>query len=106
MYAAFNRRDIAAVLARLTPDVVWADGMEGGYVRGHDEVRAYWTRQFATIDSQVHPQRIDRADDGRVVVDVHQVVHSTADGALLFDGRVIHLLTFEGGRFARFDIAD
>ncbi len=104
MYAAFNRRDIDAVLARLSPDVVWANGMEGGHVHGADEVGAYWTRQFAVVQSHVHPKAIRRADDGRVVVEVDQVVRSTEDGSLLSEGGVVHLLTFEGDRVTRFDI--
>jgi hypothetical protein len=30
LYVLFNRREIEAVLARLTEDVHWANGMEGG----------------------------------------------------------------------------
>jgi hypothetical protein len=45
VYAAFNRREIDAVLVWMRPDVDWPNGMEGGRVRGHEEVRAYWLRQ-------------------------------------------------------------
>ncbi len=38
-YAAFNARDIEAVLAVMHVDVDWPNGMEGGRVLGHDEVR-------------------------------------------------------------------
>ncbi len=41
-YTAFNARDIDAILSMMHPDVEWANGMEGGYVHGHDGVRAYW----------------------------------------------------------------
>jgi ketosteroid isomerase-like protein len=44
-YAAFNARNIDAVLAAMHPDVDWPNGWEGGRVRGHDQVRDYWTRQ-------------------------------------------------------------
>lgn len=27
----------------------WASGMEGGFVRGREDVRAYWLRQFQTL---------------------------------------------------------
>lgn len=40
-YHAFNARDLDIVLAVLHPNVVWANGMEGGYVCGHDGVRDY-----------------------------------------------------------------
>ena len=46
LYAQFNAREIDRVLATLHNDVVWANGMEGGYVHGRDGVRSYWTRQW------------------------------------------------------------
>ena len=46
MYASFNARDIDGVLAQLADDVTWANGMEGGYVQGHEAVGEYWTRQW------------------------------------------------------------
>ncbi|MDQ2842107.1 MAG: nuclear transport factor 2 family protein, partial [Acidobacteriota bacterium] len=47
LYAAFNARNIDAVLPALHPDVDWPNGWEGGRMRGRDAVRAYWTRQWA-----------------------------------------------------------
>src|SRR5215208_116934 len=47
-YAAFNARDIEVVLSLMHQDVEWPNGMEGGYVYGHEGVRAYWTRQCGT----------------------------------------------------------
>lgn len=40
-YREFNARQINAVLARMRPDVIWANGMEGGYVYGTGQVRDY-----------------------------------------------------------------
>jgi len=45
VYDLFNSRDIESVLAAMHPDVIWANGMEGGHVHGRDEVRSYWKRQ-------------------------------------------------------------
>ncbi len=105
LYAGFNARDIDAVLERLAPDVDWPNGMEGGRVHGRDAVREYWTRQFTLIDAQVDPVGITERDDGSVVVDVHQVVHSP-DGELLSDGHVTHTYAFgDGGLVTRMDIA-
>jgi ketosteroid isomerase-like protein len=103
LYAEFNRRDIEAVLARMTDDVHWANGMEGGYVDGRDAVREYWLRQFEVIDGRVEPERIVGRDQDRVAVHVHQVVHSPS-GELLADEHVTHVFTFQGGQIARFDI--
>jgi ketosteroid isomerase-like protein len=96
LYAAFNRRDIDAVLAKLHPDVVWPNGWEGGVVSGHAAVRDYWTRQWAAIDPSVTPQRITVAPDGAVSVDVHQVVRDLG-GRLLSDGLVTHVYAFDDG---------
>ena len=103
LYDAFNRRDIDAVLGRLDPRVLWANGLEGGHVEGRDGVREYWTRQFEMIHSHVEPEEIGRDKDGRVVVQVHQVVRSPS-GDLLADETVTHLFTFHGGQIVRFDI--
>ena len=48
-YGGFNARNKEAELATMHEDVVWANGLEAGYVYGH--VRDYWTRQWATINS-------------------------------------------------------
>jgi len=103
LYAAFNRRNIGAVLDRLAEQVSWANGMEGGQVEGRSAVRDYWTRQFAMIDPRVEPEEIRRTRDGRVLVSVHQMVRSL-DGELLADERVEHLYTFDDGRITRFEI--
>jgi hypothetical protein len=55
LYDSFNARDIGAALATMHPDVVWANGLEGGHVHGHDGVRDYWTRQWAMMDSHAEP---------------------------------------------------
>jgi ketosteroid isomerase-like protein len=49
-YAAFNARDIHAALALMTTDVAWPRAFKGGFVRGHEEVRAYWREQWSEID--------------------------------------------------------
>jgi ketosteroid isomerase-like protein len=57
LYAAFNRRDIDSVLERHADDVVWANGWEGGHVRGRAAVRDYWSRQLAAIRRTWSPRR-------------------------------------------------
>lgn len=103
VYERFNQRDIDAVLAALRDDVVWANGMEGGHVHGRDEVRRYWTRQWAMLDPHVEPLAFAESSEGRVVVEVHQVVHDLA-GNLLVDQMVGHIFAIEDGLIKRFDI--
>lgn len=103
VYAAFNRRDIDAVLALMRPDVDWPNGMEGGRVHGLDEVRAYWTRQWGIIDPHVEPVRIEDDTAGNAVVDVHQVVRDLS-GNILKDLIVQHVYSFKDGLIERMDI--
>ncbi|MEU5725910.1 nuclear transport factor 2 family protein [Micromonospora sp. NPDC047738] len=105
LYAAFNRRDVAAVLAALAPDVSWPTGWEGGSVRGHDQVRAYWRRQWAAIDPVVVPTAFHTEDDGRVTVTAHQVVR-TRQGAVIADQVVTHVYRFAGGLIVDMAIQD
>jgi ketosteroid isomerase-like protein len=95
-YAAFNARDIDAVLAIMTPDVSWPRAFKGGFVRGPEEVRAYWTEQWSEIDGHVEPVVFYPEDAGQVLVEVHQVVRDLA-GAVLADEHVGHRFTIEHG---------
>lgn len=95
-YAAFNARDIDAALALMTPDVAWPKAFKGGFVRGPEEVRAYWTEQWREIKPHVEPIAFYPEEDGRVLVDVHQVVRELA-GAVLADDHVGHRFTFAHG---------
>jgi hypothetical protein len=104
LYKHFNERKIDLVITHMTDDVKWANGMEGGYVYGHNGVREYWTRQFAMVSSKVKPLEIDKED--RVVkVKVHQVVHDL-DGKLLMDEIVYHFFYLRDGKVAEFDIGE
>jgi ketosteroid isomerase-like protein len=105
VYALFNGRDIEGVLAAMHPDVVWANGMEGGHVHGRDEVRRYWQRQWAMMDPHVEPVEIATGGNGEAVVTAHQVVHDL-DGNLLADKRVIHVFQMRNGLIERFDIRE
>lgn len=103
VYDRFNARDMEAVLAAMHEDVIWANGMEGGHVYGREEVRSYWTRQWATIDPHVEPVTIARGAEGEVIVEVHQVVRNLS-GNLVADKMVGHVFRIESGLIKRFDI--
>lgn len=103
IYRAFNARDIDAVLAVMSPDVDWPNGMEGGRVHGHDGVREYWLRQWSMIDPTVIPQRFDTEDDGTVTAHVHQVVRNL-EGTLLLEQMVQHVYSIEQGVIERMEI--
>ena len=95
-YAAFNARDIDAALATMAPDVAWPKAFKGGFARGHQEVRAYWTEQWSEIDPSVEPVSFRPEGDGRTLVVVHQVVRDLA-GTVMADGHVGHRFTVESG---------
>ena len=104
-YEAFNARDIDGALATMKPDVDWPNGMEGGRVNGYDAVRAYWTRQWSTLDPRVEPKTFEPDSAGRIVVGVHQVVREIS-GKLLLDRMVEHVYTLKDGLIHRMDIRE
>lgn len=95
-YAAFNARDIDAALTLMTPDVAWPRAFKGGFVRGSEAVRIYWTEQWSEINPHVEPVAFYPEDAGQVLVEVHQVVRDLA-GAVLADEHVGHRFTIEQG---------
>lgn len=102
-YAAFNARDIDTALSTMHPDVEWPKAFEGGYIQGREAIRAYWTRQWAEINSKVKPMDIRERPDGSLEVGVHQQVKDL-QGQTLFDGMVKHIYTLEEGLLRRMDI--
>jgi hypothetical protein len=105
IYVAFNARDLEAVLTVMHPDVDWPNGMEGGRVLGHAGLRDYWTRQWGMVDPMVEPKRFTATNDGRVAVEVHQVVRDL-DGNILKEAIVHHLYAFENGLVKSMEIRE
>jgi hypothetical protein len=105
VYAAFNARDVEAVLATLHPDVDWPNAFEGGRLVGRDDVRDYWRRQFAQIDPRVEPRAFVDAGNGRTAVTVHQLVRAL-DGTVLADREVTHVYEFREGLVVRMDVIE
>jgi hypothetical protein len=97
LYQDFNSRQIDAVLAHMHPEVRWPNGWEGGYVSGHEQVRAYWLRQWQQIDPIVEPISFDLQPDGRVAIKVHQIIKSL-EGQILSDTLLLHIYTFVNGK--------
>ncbi len=109
LYDRFNRRDIDGVLAALTDDVVWANGMDGGHVHGHGGLRDYWTHQWSVVDPHVEPVGFETAADGSVLARVRQTVRDLDGNVVeqahgLKDAVVGHVFRFRDGKVARFDI--
>jgi hypothetical protein len=105
LYNGFNARDMESVLTKMHPEVVWANGMDGGYVYGRDGVRSYWTRQWAIIDPHVEPTGFSSGADGATKVEVHQTVRDL-QGNVVIDKMVGHIFRIEDGLVVRFDIRE
>jgi nuclear transport factor 2 (NTF2) superfamily protein len=105
IYEAFNRREIDAVLSAMHPTVDWPNGWEGGRVKGRDEVRSYWTRQWAAVDPTVVPVGFEHRSDGRISVRVQQTVRDLS-GNIVAEGEVVHVYTFEDGLIKAMDIEE
>jgi len=105
VYHSFNARDVAAVLAKMHPDVDWPNGMEGGRVHGHGNVRDYWERQWQVVDPHVEPIRIEEDESGQTVVSVHQVVRDLG-GNVLLDRDVRHIYSIQDGLIKSMEIRE
>jgi hypothetical protein len=103
LYEAFNRRDLDAVLGRMTADVDWPNARQGGRLRGLEAVRRYWTEQWAEIDLKVDPLAVASLPDGRVAVTVHQVVRSS-EGQTISHGQVVHIYLLDNGLIRQMDV--
>jgi hypothetical protein len=104
-YSAFNKRDIESALALMKQDVNWPKASEGGKVVGKEEIRAYWTRQWAEFDPHVEPLAIDKEDGGKIRVRVRQLVKSL-QGDVLSDSVVFHIFTMNSGLITAMDLGD
>jgi hypothetical protein len=103
VYAAFNARDIDAILQFMHPDVRWSRAWEGDYAIGHNEVRAYWQRQWKEINPHVTPVGFHQREDGSLEVEVDQLVKDL-DGNVIFNGKVKHIYVINDGLLQQMNI--
>jgi hypothetical protein len=104
-YSAFNRRDIDGVLVLMSENVNWPKASEGGRAIGKENIRAYWTRQWAEFDPHVEPIEVTDREAGRTDVKVHQLVRNL-NGDVLLDQVVLHVYTIANGLIERMDIGE
>ena len=103
IHAAFNARDIPTIPATFDPQVRWSRAWEGDYATGHEQVRAYWQRQWQELNPHVEPIGFTQRKSGQLEVTVHQLVKDR-QGQVLFDGPVKHLYLIEAGLIKQMDI--
>jgi len=104
MYRAFNDRDIAGVLAHLTPWVDWPNAATGERLMGRDAVRLYWQKQWQETDPRVEPLEIDMTPNG-ATVRVDQLVKDR-NGKVLSNRQIEHVYEFEGPFISKMTIVD
>jgi nuclear transport factor 2 (NTF2) superfamily protein len=105
LYEAFNRREFEKIFSMMQPDVIWANGMEGGFVYGRDAVREYWRKQFEVTQSRLEPLEFELDENNRSVVTVHLVVRDL-EGNLLAEKTVRQIFTIENDLISLFEIGD
>lgn len=103
LYEAYNRRDFTAFSALLTTDVDWPDQIQDGRLVGRDALAAYWAANDKVIKVDSAPVSFVDLPDGRVAVDVNQIVRNLA-GQIWCDSCVRHIFTLRDGKVSRMDI--
>ena len=102
-YMNFNNQEINPVLSLMSEDILWPNGWVGGYVKGHAQLKDYWTRQWKSINPYVEPLTIrERAINNYEVV-VHQIIKDLT-GKILSDEIVKHIYQFENGLIKSMEI--
>lgn len=105
LYDAFNRREIETIISKMRSDVKWANGLEGGFVYGREQVREYWTDQFKNIQPELETLKFERDENNRNVVTVHQIVRDL-QGNVLADATVHQIFTIEDGLISLYEIGE
>jgi hypothetical protein len=105
LYDAFNKREIETIISSMRPNVVWANGLEGGFVYGRDAVREYWTNQFKEIQPELETLNFETDEKNRNVVTVHQIIRDL-QGNLLADATVQQIFTIENGLISLYEIGE
>jgi len=104
-YSAFNQRDIDGTLVLMSENVSWPKASEGGRVVGKQEIRDYWTRQWAEFDPRVEVLEVVDREAGKTDVKVHQLVKNLK-GDVLSDTELWHVYAIANGLIERMDLKE
>ena len=105
LYDAFNKREIETIISLMRSDVKWANGLEGGFVYGREQVREYWTDQFKAIQPELETLKFETDERNRNVVTVHQIIKDL-HGNVLADATVHQIFTIENGLISLYEIGE
>lgn len=105
LYHAFERRDQAAVLALLDPEVEFVQTEElpwGGYYKGAPEgVHSFFSKLLAAVDSRVEIEKT--WDAGNAVVVVGRTIGTVKASGKPFNVDIVHVWTVRDGKVVRFN---
>lgn len=104
-YTLFNARKLHEILPLMKENVIWSNGMDGGYVYVHAGVKEYWLRQWQIINPNVQPVSFDVGENDSLIVLVHQVVKDLS-GDILVDQMIQHVYDFSCGLIQKMDIVE
>jgi hypothetical protein len=106
MYEVFSTEERDAFVSRcLSPDVDWPNVLDGVRLHGREQVRAYWSRQFAAGHPLVQLEGLGLDADGARVVATVRPGQRTAAGDQWADGTVEHVYAFGAdGLVSRMDV--
>jgi hypothetical protein len=104
-YSTFNQRDVDGTLALMSENVSWPKASEGGRVVGKQDIREYWTRQWADFDPHLDVLEVIDRENGKTEVKVHQLVKNLK-GDVLSDTELWHVYTIQNNLIERMDILE
>ena len=106
LIAAWNRRDLEAILALTDPDITFVnnpEAVEPGTRRGHDELSAVFRKQWEGLGASARQQidQIHARDDE--VITANRVSREMPGGGGRLENRVALRWVFRDGRVIRFE---
>jgi SnoaL-like domain len=106
MYEVFTTDDRDAFVPHcLSEDVDWPNVLDGVRLHGHEEVRAYWARQFASGHPLVRLEGLRPDEDGEAVVATVRPGRRTENGDQWAAETVEHVYRFDAeGLVNRMDV--
>ncbi|MFF3909271.1 nuclear transport factor 2 family protein [Streptomyces sp. NPDC001848] len=106
MYEVFATDERDAFVPRcLSADVDWPNVLDGVRLHGHEEVRAYWARQFASGHPLVRLEGLRPDDDREAVVATVRPGRRTKAGDEWGTETVEHVYRFDAeGLVSRMDV--
>ena len=99
------RGDIEAVMRCFHPAAQMHDALEGGLVTGHDEIRAYYLRQFATVRADASLLSVLHCE-AEMFDTLVQVMVRGVDGGFWWEGQIRAVYQLRDGLIASIEVTE